>query len=169
MIKADCVQDAMAINHDFAPTFMDLAGLATPADMQGRSLVPLFKGRRPPDWRTSLYYRYYHDPGDHDTRAHYGVRTLTHKLIHYWKTDQWECFNLVNDPNEQRNIYNDPAQASVVAQLKEQLYRLKKELKDDDQFANEQPPPGVDGQSKSAGAPTRNVNQPGAVAPGEKP
>ena len=45
-----------------------------------------------------MYYRYYHDPGDHNTRAHYGVRTRTHKLIYFWTKDQWELFDLVNDP-----------------------------------------------------------------------
>ena len=88
----------MAINPDFAPTFLDIAGLPVPADMQGRSLVPLLKGERPADWRTSWYYRYYHDPGDHNTRAHYGVRTDTHKLIYFWKKDQWEMYDLVEGP-----------------------------------------------------------------------
>jgi len=144
--KPGSVQEAMAINPDFAPTFMDLAGLAVPADMQGRSLVPLLKGERPADWRTSWYYRYYHDPGDHNTRAHYGVRTATHKLICFWKKDQWEMFDLMKDPDELHNLYNDPAQQEVMAKLKTELYRLKKEVKDDDQFANEQPPQDVGGQ-----------------------
>ena len=146
VIKPGTVQEAMAINPDFAPTFMDLAGLPVPADMQGRSLVPLLKGERPADWRTSWYYRYYHDPGDHNTRAHYGVRTATHKLIYFWKKDQWEMYDLVKDPDELHNLYNDPAQQEVVAKLKTELYRLKKEVKDDDQFANEQPPHDVGGQ-----------------------
>jgi arylsulfatase A-like enzyme len=144
--KAGLVQEAMAINPDFAPTFMELAGLKTPQDMQGRSLVPLLKGQRPADWRTSYYYRYYHDPGDHNTRAHYGVRTTTHKLICFWKKDQWEFYDLTQDPDELHNLYNDPAQQEKIARLKLELYRLKKELKDDDQYAYEQPPPGVDGQ-----------------------
>jgi arylsulfatase A-like enzyme len=122
---------------------MDLAGLAVPADMQGRSLLPLFRGERPPDWRTSFYYRYYHDPGDHNTRAHLGVRTETHKLIHYWKQDQWELFDLVRDPAELHNLYADPAQQEVVKRLKAELLRLKRELKDDDQFADRQPAGGV--------------------------
>jgi arylsulfatase A-like enzyme len=146
VIKPASVQDAMAINPDFAPTFMDLAGLRAPADMQGRSLVPLLKGQRPADWRTSWYYRYYHDPGDHNTRAHYGVRTDTHKLMYFWKKDQWEMYDLVKDPDELRNLYNDPAQKEQVAKLKAELYRLKKEVKDDDQFANEQPPHDVSGR-----------------------
>ncbi len=144
--KPATVQDAMAINPDFAPTFLEIAGLPVPPDMQGRSLVPLLKGERPNNWRTSYYYRYYHDPGDHNTRAHYGLRTTTHKLIYFWKKDQWELYDLVKDPDELHNLYNDPTQEDLVAKLKVELYRLKKEVKDDDQYAFEQPPPGVDGQ-----------------------
>ena len=144
--KPGSVQASLAINPDFAPTFMALAGLPVPADMQGRSLIPLLKGQAPADWRTSFYYRYYHDPGDHNTRAHYGVRTATHKLIGFWKKDQWEMFDLVKDPDEMHNLYADPAQQATVAKLKAELFRLKKELKDEDQFAYEQPPQGVSGQ-----------------------
>jgi arylsulfatase A-like enzyme len=145
----------MAINADFAPTFLDAAGLSVPADMQGRSLVPLLKGQPPADWRTSMYYRYYHDPGDHNTRAHYGVRTLTHKLIYYWKKDQWEMFDLVKDPNELNNLYNDPAHKETMAKLKAELYRLKKELKDDDQFADKQPTTGVGGPPTKSPEPAK--------------
>ncbi len=147
-IKAGSVQKAMTINPDFAPTFLDAAGLPVPPDMQGRSLLPLLKGETPAGWRTSMYYRYYHDPGDHNTRAHLGVRTETHKLIHFWKKDQWEMFDLRNDSGEQKNLYNDPAQAEIVAKLKAELARLKKELQDNDEFAEGPPPAGVDGGAK---------------------
>jgi arylsulfatase A-like enzyme len=142
--KPGTVQIAMAINPDFAPTFMEAAGLPVPADMQGRSLVPLMKGDRPADWRTSWYYRYYHDPGDHNTHAHYGVRTETHKLIYFWKKDQWEMYDLVKDPDELHNLYNDPSQTDTAAKLKTEMYRLKKELQDTDEFADQQPSTGVD-------------------------
>jgi arylsulfatase A-like enzyme len=144
VIKPGSVQPAMAINVDFAPTFMEIAGLAVPGDMQGRSLVALLRGDGPADWRTSMYYRYYHDPGHHNTAAHYGVRTTTHKLIYFWKKDQWEFYDLRNDPQEMHNLYDDPSQKQTVAKLKEEMYRLKKELKDDDQFSKELPPDGVD-------------------------
>jgi hypothetical protein len=72
------------------------------------------------------------------------VRTETHKLIYYWKKDQWEMFDLVNDPFELRNLYDEPAQQKTVKQLKAELARLKKQVKDEDQFANEQPVDGVD-------------------------
>jgi arylsulfatase A-like enzyme len=139
-IKAGSATEAIVINCDFAPTFLDLAARPpAPADMQGRSLLPLFGGRRPADWRTAMYYRYYHDPGDHNTRAHYGIRTETHKLIYFWKKDQWECYDLINDPAELRNIYNDPAAQAIVGRLKEQLRDLKQELQDDDRYADELP------------------------------
>ena len=145
VIKAGTHSDAMALNVDFAPTFLEAAGLAVPADMQGRSLVPVLRGQAPRDWRTSMYYRYYHDPGDHNTRAHYGVRTKTHKLIYFWKKDQWELYDLVNDPLEMNNIYGQPGQEQLTATLEAELMRLRRAVRDDDQLANEQLPDGVDG------------------------
>ncbi len=145
VIKPGRVEKAMALNLDFAPTFLDAAGVKVPADMQGRSLLPLLRGERPADWRTSIYYRYYHDPGHHNTRAHYGVRTETHKLIYFWKKDQWELFDLVKDRHELKNVYGDPAYREIREKLRAELYRLKKEFKDEDQFADQQPPGGVDG------------------------
>jgi arylsulfatase A-like enzyme len=145
VIKAGSTQAAMALNIDFAPTLLEIAGLSVPADMQGRSFLPLLKGQRPADWRTSWYYRYYHDPGDHNTRAHYGVRTETHKLIYFWKKDQWECYDLVHDPDELHNLAGDPAYADLVAKLKAELYRLKKEVQDNDEFAEHQPTTSVAG------------------------
>jgi arylsulfatase A-like enzyme len=144
-IKPGGVQKAMALNLDFAPTLLDAAGLSIPADMQGRSLVPVLRGKRPADWRTSIYYRYYHDPGHHNTAAHYGVRTETHKLIYFWKKHQWELFDLGKDPRELRNVYGEANYAEITEKLKAELGRLKKEFKDEDQFADQQPAGGVDG------------------------
>jgi arylsulfatase A-like enzyme len=145
VIRPGTHSDAMALNVDFAPTFLEAAGVAVPGAMQGRSLVPVLRGHTPADWRTSMYYRYYHDPGDHNTRAHYGVRTRTHKLISYWKKDQWELFDLVHDPAELHNLYGQPGQEALTAALEKELARLKAAVHDDDQFAREQPPNGVDG------------------------
>jgi arylsulfatase A-like enzyme len=144
-IKPGARSDAIALNIDFAPTFLEAAGLPTPADMQGRSLSPLLTGRTPSDWRTSMYYRYYHDPGDHNTRAHYGVRTRTHKLIYFWKKEQWELFDLVNDPYELHNLYGERGTEALTAALKQELATLKRQVRDDDQLADQQLPNGVDG------------------------
>jgi arylsulfatase A-like enzyme len=129
-IKPGTVSEALAINCDFAPTFLELAGSKIPEGVQGRSLLPLLRGEKPDDWRKSFYYRYYHDPGHHNTRQHYGVRTETHKLIYFPTIDQWECFDLVLDPGEMRNIYGDPTAKDVVAKLKTELERVKREAKD---------------------------------------
>ena len=137
--------DAMALNIDFAPTFLDVAGLPPAPDMQGRSLLPLMRKRTPTNWRTSMYYRYYHDPGDHNTRVHYGVRTRTHKLIYFWKKEQWELFDLVNDPYELHNLYGQPGMGPLTATLKAELRRLKRDVRDDDQLADVQLPDSVDG------------------------
>jgi arylsulfatase A-like enzyme len=143
MVKPGSVNDGMILNVDFAETLLDLAGEKVPADMQGRSFVPLLKGETPKDWRTSMYYRYYHYPQDHRVQPHYGVRTLTHKLIYFNKIDAWELYDLTKDPHELKNIYADPANADLVKQLKDEMYRLKKDLKDENQFQDELPKGGV--------------------------
>jgi arylsulfatase A-like enzyme len=141
-IQAGTAPDAFAANIDLAPTILDLAGLPLPEWMQGRSLAPLLRGEKPADWRRSVYYRYYHDPGHHNTRAHYGVRTANHKLIHYWKKDAWELFDLVKDPTEQHNLLFDPAEAkrpevaTLFAELKAEIARLQKEYADDGLYAD---------------------------------
>jgi arylsulfatase A-like enzyme len=147
-IKPGAVNDAMILNVDFAPTLLDAAGVKVPADMQGRNFLPLLKGKTPGEWRTSMYYRYYHYPQHHRVQPHYGVRTQRHKLIYFNKIDQWELFDLRTDPHELKNLYADPAHAGTVKALKAEMYRLKKELQDNDQFEKETPPDNVDARPK---------------------
>jgi arylsulfatase A-like enzyme len=134
-IKPGRVSEAMVLNVDFAPTFLEFAGLNIPAEIQGRSLKPLLTGQTPSDWRTSWYYRYYHFPNEHGTEPHYGVRTERHKLIYFHRINQWELFDLQTDPQEMNNLANDPKHVNRVAELKTELARLRKELDDRDQFA----------------------------------
>ncbi|MFM7100166.1 MAG: sulfatase, partial [Verrucomicrobiota bacterium] len=143
-IPAGTVSRAIAVNCDFAPTFLDLAGVPVPAEMQGRSLRPLFAGGRPADWRDAMYYRYYHDPGHHDTRAHYGIRPERHKLIHFWRKDQWELYDLEKDPEEMRNLHGDPSLGPLVQDLRGRLARLQAELGDTGQYADRLPRDTVD-------------------------
>jgi arylsulfatase A-like enzyme len=139
-IKPASTPAQFVANIDLAPTFLDLAGVPVPASMQGRSLVPLLHGESPADWRTSVYYRYYHDPGHHNTAAHLGVRTATHKLIYYWKKDAYEMYDLTKDPSEQHNLLYDEAQkpevAAKFAELKAEIARLQKEYRDEGQYAD---------------------------------
>ncbi|HEX6961297.1 MAG TPA: sulfatase [Lacipirellula sp.] len=152
-IKAGATPEQFVANIDLAPTFLDLAGLPIPDSMQGRSLAPLLRGETPADWRTSVYYRYYHDPGHHNTRAHLGVRTATHKLIYYWTKDAYELFDLRSDPAEQHNLLyaeadaNRPEVAAKFAELKAEIDRLQAQFKDDGLYADPAtwPPGSADG------------------------
>ena len=112
-------------NLDFAETFLEIAGVSVPAEMQGRSIVPLLQGRPPPDWRQSIYYHYYEFPGEHAVPRHYGVRTARHKLVHYYQTGEWELFDLERDPDELRSVHGDPAYAGVQQELDRELRRLR--------------------------------------------
>ena len=113
-------------NLDYAETFLDLRGVKRPKDMQGDSIVPLLKGKKPDDWRKSLYYHYYEFPGAHSVRRHYGVRTETHKLIHFYNLDGWELYDLEKDPNELNSVYGKPEYAALTKELKGELERLRK-------------------------------------------
>ena len=137
-VKPGSVHDAMILNVDFAPTFLEYAGLSAPADLQGRSLVPLFGGGQPKDWRTGWYYRYYHYPADHRVQPHYGMRTDRYKLIYFNRLKQWELFDLKNDPHELKNVYADPAYIDTGNELKAEMARLRKELDDHDQLQDVQ-------------------------------
>ncbi len=135
-------------NVDFAETFLEIAGVEVPQDMQGRSLVPLLKGQTPPDWRKSHYYHYYEFLNDrktpHMVRRHCGVRTERHKLIHFYNLEEWELYDLEKDPREMRSVYDDPAYASVVKELKAELGRLQAELEvPDDTGSVEKDPPSL--------------------------
>lgn len=137
-IKSGTTSDAIALNVDFAPTFLDYAARPAPQEVQGRSLVSVLAGQTPADWRKEMYYRYYHYPADHRVQPHYGVRTDRYKLIYFNRIDAWELFDLKTDPHELRNIYADSAQSDVLKQLKTTLARLRTELNDHDQLQDVQ-------------------------------
>jgi len=118
----------MVQNIDYAPTFLELAGVKPPADMQGVSLVPLLKGKKQGRWRDALYYHYYEYPAEHAVRRHYGVRTDRYKLIHFYNDiDAWELYDLVADPHEMKNLIDDPAYDKVENHLRKRLDALRKE------------------------------------------
>lgn len=130
VIDANAVCDAIVSNLDFAPTFLEIAGLTPPDDMQGRSIVPLLRGQAPPDWRRTFYYHYYEFPGAHCVRRHYGVTDGRLKLIHFYEPDvnEWELYDLYADPNEQTNLYTNSVYAKAKERLQAELLRLRGEL-----------------------------------------
>lgn len=121
-------------NIDYAPTFLELAGAPVPADIQGVSLLPLLKGQHPRDWRQSLYYHYYEYPAEHSVKRHYGVSTADGwKLIHFYRDiNEWELYNLNDDPHELHNLYGQPGTAKVTRRLMKELIRLQKIYDDRD-------------------------------------
>ena len=116
-------------NIDYAETFLDIAGAKVPNDMQGRSLVPLLKGNTPKDWRKVFYYQY-SESGGHGVSNHYGVIDRRYKLIHFKdkNLDEWEMYDLKEDPNEMTSIYGRTDYVKVQSRLGKELTRLRKEL-----------------------------------------
>ncbi len=125
VIRAGTENRDLVQNLDFAPTFLELAGVDKPADMQGESLVPLLRGEQSKGWRESIYYHYYEFPGAHSVRRHYGVRTQRHKLIKYYGIDEWELFDLDKDPDELRSVWAESAYGSVRKELEAEIVRLQ--------------------------------------------
>ncbi|QZT36542.1 sulfatase [Halosquirtibacter xylanolyticus] len=136
----------MITNLDFPETILDIAGIAIPSDMQGRSFKENLKGNTPKDWRHSMYYHYWMQIKGSNVPAHYGIKTDRYKLIYFygrglgldgctkgWDTPEgWELYDLKNDPMEMHNIYDDAKSASLVKQLKSELLTLKERYGDDD-------------------------------------
>ena len=149
VITPGSTNDNIVDNTDFAPTFLDFAGADIPQDMQGFSLRQIFENGHAEDWREAMYYRYWMAEDAHCVAPHYGIRTKRYKLICYYgpglyadgrypegtedhKWPQWELFDLEKDEKELNNVYDDPDYADVVKKLKDGLYRLKQELRDEE-------------------------------------
>ncbi|WP_374408832.1 sulfatase/phosphatase domain-containing protein [Pelagerythrobacter sp.] len=125
--------EAPVQNVDYAPTFLDYAGLPPRTAIQGRSLREVADGQPPADWREDIYYHYYEYPGFHSVRAHYGVRTDRYKLIRFYgDINQWEFYDLATDPQEMHNRIDDPKVQPLVAELKTKLEALRTQYRDSD-------------------------------------
>lgn len=130
VIKAGSKNSQMVQNLDYAQTFLEAAGVKPPADMQGESLIPIFKGQGK-NFRDAAYYHYYEYPGIHMVKRHYGIVTEKYKLVHFYHdVDEWELYDRTNDKNELKNVYNDPKYAKIKAEMHKKLAALRVKYKD---------------------------------------
>ena len=144
-VKTGSRTDAIVENVDFAPTLLDFAGVKRPGCMQGRSFRTICEtGIEPADWTKDAYYRYWMHMAHHDNPGCLGLRTKDFKLIYYYgmaRNDDynhglrtppaWELYDLRNDPQELVNIYDNPAYAPIVKDLKQRLAARRMEIGDD--------------------------------------
>jgi N-acetylglucosamine-6-sulfatase len=119
--------DRLIQNIDYAPTFLEVAGLDVPAEVQGESLLPLFRDPAKGDWRDAIYYHYYEHGGEHQVPRHEGVRTERYKLINFYSNDGFNLFDLEKDPMEMTDVSGDADYAKILAGLKNRLLQARKQ------------------------------------------
>ena len=130
-VKPGATSDEMVLNLDMAPTLLEIAGLPVPADMQGKSIVPLAEGKPNLQWRKDWLYEFYEYPGFENVRPCRGVRTDRYKLIHFFlQPEEWELYDLQSDPDETNNLYGKAGSEEITRHLKERLTALRAETND---------------------------------------
>jgi arylsulfatase A-like enzyme len=133
VIQPGAVNHQMVQNLDFAQTFLEAAHITPPTDMQGESLIPLFRGDTA-NFRDAVYYHYYEYPSVHMVKRHYGVVTREYKLVRfYYDVDEWELYDRINDPNEIHNVYHDPKYADVVKHMTQKLAETRTKYLDSEE------------------------------------
>jgi arylsulfatase A-like enzyme len=134
--KPGTVNGDMVSNIDLPETFLEIAGVDVPEDMQGRSMVKILKGQTPGNWRKEHYYHYYEYPGSHMVKRHYGMSTQRYKLMHYYyDIDEWELYDRVADPLEMKNVYDDPSYTRIRKKLHKRLGKLMIKYDDSEELA----------------------------------
>lgn len=133
VIKPASQVKELVMNIDWAPTVLDITGTKIPADIQGKSFLPLLNGTKAVPWRKEAYYHYYEFPEPHHVFPHFGIRTDRYKLAYFYGgADSWELYDLQKDPTEISNIYSEKSAEKITADLKVKLKRLMTEYKDDE-------------------------------------
>jgi len=129
-IRAGSVNTSLVQNIDFAPTMLDVAGVKIPDWMQGLSVKSILTGKQTELSRKELYYRYYEYPIDHYVIPHLGIREKQYKLIYFYTVNEWEFYDLKADPQEQKNLINNPKYRAEINRMKMKLVEVKSKYKD---------------------------------------
>ncbi|WP_221390261.1 sulfatase [Dyadobacter sp. NIV53] len=133
VVKPGSQVDQLVMNIDWAPTVLNIAGAKIPADIQGKSFLPLLDGSKTEGWRKEAYYHYYEFPQPHHVFPHFGIRTDRYKLAYFYGgADSWELYDLEKDPTEVSNIYAKESSGKISADLKVKLKKLMNQYKDDE-------------------------------------
>ena len=135
-IQAGKRLDDIILNIDFSALFADYADAQLPSGMQGRSFRKNLMGETPADWRKTAYYRYWqHAPV---RPGHFGIRNERYKLAFFYglplnmtgvsketTPPAWEFYDLLEDPHEDRNAYDNPAYADIISEMKNELNKQR--------------------------------------------
>lgn len=127
--------EALVQNLDFAPTYLDIAGVEKPENMSGESLVPILKhnGKAPLRWRKYLYYHFYDHTAEHNALRHDGISDKRYKLIHFYDetgkiTAYDEFYDLKADPSEMRNVIDERKYSRLVKKFNKKLQKMRDQL-----------------------------------------
>ena len=123
MVKPNSVMEQIIMNVDLAPTFLDLAGIAKPKQMQGFSFAEILGGKGVTWQRDKVFYEYYWEAAFPQTPTTFAVRTERYKYIYYngiWDIN--ELYDLQADPYEMNNLIRDPAYQQTGMKLRTELF-----------------------------------------------
>ncbi|MDX2045341.1 MAG: sulfatase [Chitinophagaceae bacterium] len=132
LMKGNAKEEHAVMNIDLAPTLLQMAGVTTPGNLHGRSLLPLFN-RTAIQWRNSIMVEYYSDSvfPRMDKMGYKAVRNERYKYIHYVDLKGVdELYDLQQDPYELENVINKPGMDAVLQEMKNELNKLLKETGD---------------------------------------
>lgn len=128
MVKPNSVVEQVIMNVDIAPTFLELANIKRPADMQGTSFVNILRGNASAWPRKNVFYEYYWEASFPQTPTTFAARSDRYKYIYYngvWDIN--ELFDLKEDPYEMNNLIRDSSFRKIGLELKQQLFDWLKE------------------------------------------
>jgi arylsulfatase A-like enzyme len=129
LVNAKSVMEQVVMNVDIAPTFLELAGIKKPANMEGNSFLPLLKGQNI-QWRDRVFYEYYWEAAFPQTPTLFAVRTDRYKYIYnHGSWDINEFYDLQKDPYEMNNLIRDTSLRKTGIALKNELFNWLKETK----------------------------------------
>ncbi|EOZ91530.1 Arylsulfatase [Indibacter alkaliphilus LW1] len=131
VIAPGTVSEDFVMNLDIGPTMLQAAGLEIPKDMDGKSFLPVLTDPKA-EGREAVYYHYYEN-GEHAVSPHFGVRTDRYKLIRFYKrVEEWELYDLGNDPQELNNLLGNEEYAEVHREMYSKLMKVIEKYRDEE-------------------------------------